>query len=111
MPLLHIIRSRLEVLAEYLNLPGEIRHKKSDPDILPGLNNKGRLIGSFQEARLILWGIENNVSLNEIEGTIGHEKVKYIHSLVSESVYYQETPFSLIQDGIQKQNEVNSVIQ
>jgi len=54
MPLLHLYRSQLEVLARHLNLPDEIRTKKADPDILPGLNDKSELLGSFEKADQIL---------------------------------------------------------
>jgi len=96
MPILHLYRSQLVQLAKYLNLPEEILAKKADPDVLPGLDDKGKLLGSFQEADLILWGLENQISLNDLENRFGSEKVAYIQSLVKNSAYYRESPYSLL---------------
>jgi NAD+ synthase len=96
MPLLHLYRSQLIPLAEHLGLPEDIIHKKADPDILPGLDDKGELLGSFKEADLILWGLENQIPLSDLEGRFGKEKVKYIQTLVDNSAYYRETPYSLL---------------
>jgi len=96
MPLLHLYRSQLEVLADHLNLPEEIRNKKADPDILPGLNNKGELLGSFEKADQILWGLENLIDLPDLEKWFGAEEIRYIQTLVRNSVQYRETPYSLL---------------
>lgn len=96
MPLLHLYRSQLIPLAEHLGLPEEIIHKKADPDVLPGLDDKGKLLGSFKEADLILWGLENQIPLSDLEERFGKEKVNYIQTLVDNSAYYRETPYSLL---------------
>lgn len=96
MPLLHLYRSQLETLAAYLEIPEEIRSKKADPDLLPGLDDKGALLGSFEITDQILWGIENGVPLTELAGRFGQERVLYIHSLVEASAFYREAPYSLL---------------
>lgn len=96
MPLLHLYRSQLIPLAEHLGLPEEIIHKKADPDVLPGLDDKGKLLGSFEEADLILWGLENQIPLSGLEERFGKEKVNYIQTLVDNSACYRETPYSLL---------------
>lgn len=96
MPLLHLYRSQIITLAEYLGLPEEIIRKKADPDILPGLDDKGELLGSFEEADLILWGLENQIPLSGLEERFGKEKVNYIQTLVDNSACYRETPYSLL---------------
>jgi len=96
MPLLHLYRNQLEILAEHLNLPEEIQTKKADPDILPGLNDKGELLGSFGEADQILWGLENQIDLPDLEKRFSAEKVSYIQTLVRNSAHYRETPYSLL---------------
>ncbi|MCK5795181.1 MAG: NAD(+) synthase [Anaerolineales bacterium] len=96
MLLLHLYRSQLEILAEHLNLPEEIRTKKADPDILPGLNDKGELLGSFEKADQILWGLENQIDLPDLEKRFVAEKVNYIQTLVRNSAHYRETPYSLL---------------
>lgn len=96
MPLLHLYRTQLEALAEYLDLPVDIRHKKADPDILPGLSDKGDLLGSFKDADQILWGLENQIKLPDLEKRFGVEKVSFIQTLVRNSAYYREAPYSLL---------------
>jgi len=96
MPLLHLYRSQLEIIAEHLGLPKEIRTKKADPDILPGLSDKGDLLGSFIKADQILWGLEENLNLSDLENRFGTENVSYIQKLVKSSEYYRETPYSLL---------------
>jgi NAD+ synthase len=96
MPLLHLYRTQLEILAEHLNLPEEIRTKKADPDILPGLSDKGDLLGSFKDADQILWGLENQINLSDLENRFSAVKVSYIQTLVKTSAYYRETPYSLL---------------
>jgi len=96
MPLLHLYRSQLIPLAEPLGLPDEIINKKADPDILPGLDDKGKMLGSFKDADLILWGLENQIPLSDLEDRFGKEKVNYIQTLINNSAYYREAPYSLL---------------
>lgn len=96
MPLLHLFRIQIITLAEHLGLPEEIIRKKADPDILPGLDDKGDLLGSFKEADLVLWGLENQIPLPDLEERFGKEKVNHIRTLVDNSAYYRETPYSLL---------------
>ena len=95
MPLLHLYRSQLELLAAHLGLPEEIRSKSADPDVLPGLNDKESLLGPFQEVDQILWGIENGHPIGEIASHFGQERTLLIKTLVQGSAYYRETPYSL----------------
>ncbi|MEE8357739.1 MAG: NAD(+) synthase [Anaerolineales bacterium] len=96
MPILHLYRSQLIPLAKHLELPDEIITKKADPDVLPGFDDKGELLGSFREADLILWGLENQISQNDLQNRFGSEKVAYIQTLVKNSAYYRESPYSLL---------------
>jgi NAD+ synthase len=96
MPLLHLYRSQLVPLAKYLELPDEIVTKKADPDVIPGLDDKGLLLGSFEEADQILWGLENNWSSEELADKLDKELVEYIQLLMKSSAIYRETPFSLL---------------
>lgn len=96
MPLLHLYRTQLESLAIFLDLPEEIRTKKADPDVLPGLNDKGILLGSFESADQILWGLENGIPEKELKAKFGKEKVAYIKTLREESTHYRESPYALL---------------
>jgi NAD+ synthase len=96
MPLVHLYRSQLQVLAEYLELPDEILHKKADPDVLPGLDDKGQLLGTFEEADQILWGLEHQVPLAELKGSFDPELVDYLIKLRDNSAFYRDAPYSLL---------------
>ena len=96
MPLLHLYRTQGEILARYLNLPSQILDKEADPDILPGLSDKGELLGSFKDADRILWGLENEIPISELNQHFGSEKVSYLQTLMVKSSYYRETPYSLL---------------
>jgi NAD+ synthase len=96
MPLIHLYRSQLVILAEHLDIPQEILQKKADPDLLPGLDDKGALLGSFENTDLILWGIENGISAADLESKFGSDQVRYIIDLIKNSDHYREAPYSLI---------------
>ena len=96
MPLIHLYRSQLEILAEHLDIPEVIRTKEADPDILPGLNDKGFLLGSFEIADQILWGLESEVPVTEIAAQFGQERASYIKTLFERSAHYREAPYSLL---------------
>jgi len=96
MPLLHLYRSQLSCLADFLKIPEVIRTKKADPDILPGLDDKGELLGSFEAADQILWGLENQFPAEVLFERFGKDHVEYIQTLVQNSAYFRETPYSLL---------------
>ena len=96
MPLIHLFRSQLEMVARLQGLPAEILEKESDTDILPGLEDKGKMMGSFEIADRILWGIENGLPLGELTTHFDEKLVIYLDSLVSNSASYREVPYSLL---------------
>lgn len=95
MPIIHLYRSQVEDLAEYLEIPEKIRSKPADPDIMPGLESKEVLLGSFRELDLILHGLENNFSLEWLYIEFGKDKVKRILELLRLSEFMREAPYTL----------------
>jgi NAD+ synthase len=95
MPLIHIYRSQLEKMAEYLQVPEFIRDKPADPDFLPGINDKGALLGSFALSDQILYGIENDVAIEELCQAYGKENVEKIVRLRELSAYMREVPYQI----------------
>lgn len=94
MPLQHLYRTQLESLAAHLELPKEIRGKSADPDVLPGLDDKGGLLGTFRIADQILWGLENDWSAKDLAERFSKEQVEYIQILIKSSASYRETPYT-----------------
>jgi len=95
MPVIHLFRSQVEVLAEYLGVPVKIRQKPADPDIIPGVNNKEELLGSFLIADQILWGLENGASHEALVEKFGRELFQHIKTVYDESRFMREAPYTL----------------
>jgi NAD+ synthase len=95
MPVLHLYRSQLEALADFLGLPEPVRNKPADPDVMPGIEDKGKLLGSFEQADAILWGLENGVDVEKLVATFGQEEVERIQSLFELSAHMREIPYGL----------------
>jgi len=96
MPLLHLYRSQLEEIARFEGIPKEILEKGSDTDILPGLEDKGKLLGSYKDTDLILWSLENGEVENSLIDAFGEDKVQYIQELYRHSMHYRKAPYSLL---------------
>jgi len=95
MPIVHLYRSQLPALAEYLGLPEVVCNKAADPDVLPGVNDKGDLLGTFEIADQILWGIENGLSEDQLINIFGEPLVIRIKTLYDLSRYMREVPYHL----------------
>ena len=95
MPVLHLYRSQLEALAGYLGLPEPVRNKPADPDVMPGVKDKGRMLGSFAQADAILWGLENGQQVETLATNFGREEVERIQSLYELSAHMRQVPLTL----------------
>jgi NAD+ synthase len=95
MPLVHLYRSQLEQLAEYLQVPDFIRRKPADPDLIPGMEDKGTLLGSFALADQILYGLENDISIDALYESYGRKSVDKIIRLRDLSAHLRQTPYHL----------------
>jgi NAD+ synthase len=95
MPLVHLYRSQLEQLAGYLQVPDFIRLKPADPDFIPGIKDKGALLGSFALADQILYGLENDVPVDALYEAYGKENVDKITRLRDLSAHLRQTPYHL----------------
>ena len=95
MPIVHLYRSQLPALAEFLQVPLEVRSKSADPDILPGVDNKEALLGSFEQTDHILYGLENGIDRAGLVGTFGPEAVQQVETLLQLSRPMRESPYSL----------------
>jgi NAD+ synthase len=96
MPLIHLYRTQLEKLAEFLEIPARIRTKPADPDITPIPSDKGEWLGTFEKADFILWGLENRISEEILSQEFGTESVVLIKALFEHSRFMRETPYSLL---------------
>jgi NAD+ synthase len=95
MPLLHLYRSQVEKIAEYLQLVDFIRSKPADPDFIPGIHDKGALLGDWATVDQILYAIENHVPREELVQAYGEEIVDHLLRLWELSQQMRESPYSL----------------
>ncbi|NJC96683.1 MAG: NAD(+) synthase [Anaerolineae bacterium] len=95
MPIVHLYRSQLSPLAEYLGLPEVVRKKAADPDVLPGVDDKGELLGSFELADQILWGLEHGIPEERLIDSFGQELFLRIKTLYELSRPMREVPYML----------------
>jgi NAD+ synthase len=95
MPISHLYRSQLEKLAEYLHIPKRIRKKPADPDIIPGINDKEELVGSFEVVDQILWGLEHGFDNESLSGRFGEEIVSRVVFLYDKFRFMREIPYSI----------------
>ncbi|MGD8730300.1 MAG: NAD(+) synthase [Anaerolineales bacterium] len=95
MPLLHLYRSQVEQLARYVGVPDRILEKPADPDILPGVNNKEVLLGSFEETDQILIKIEAGYDLDHIRKQHDPAAVSRTYELYMLSAPMRHIPFHL----------------
>jgi len=95
MPLVHLYRTQLEQLAEYIQIPDYIRNKAADPDIMPTIDNKGDMLHGFNLADQILYGMENKIDKNTLCKEFGEKNVEQFYSLWKYSKHMRESPYHL----------------
>jgi NH3-dependent NAD+ synthetase len=74
-------------------VPEELRKKPADPDIMPGVDNKEELLGSFRTADYILYGLENDVTKEELSQQFGKKMVDRVCDLYKASAFMREAPY------------------
>ena len=93
MPIVHLYRSQLPALAQYLGVPEAVRSKSADPDLMPGIDDKEALLGTFAETDQILWGLENGLDRPELVQLFGTDAVEHIATLRALSRPMREAPY------------------
>jgi len=94
-PLVHLYRSQLESIAETIGVPDYVRDKPADPDVMPGIDDKGALLGGFDTADQILYGVERGVSKDDLVRAYGREKVEKIVNMWEMSKNMRESPYQV----------------
>lgn len=95
MPIIHLYRTQLELMAEHLNIPIEIRRKPADPDLIPGVDNKEKLLGTFSLADQILWELQNGVGVDTLKERFDENDVDRLADLFEASRFMREVPYSM----------------
>lgn len=95
MPIIHLYRTQVEQLAVHLSVPERIRMKPADPDILPGVNDKEQLLGTFLMSDQILIGLESGVDIDVLRQQFDEAVVDRLLELVRLSESMREVPYCL----------------
>lgn len=95
MPLIHLFRTQLHPLAEFLGLPRVIVEKAADPDIMPGVDDNEGLLGSFDRTDRVLIGLELGVSRGDLIEVLGEAIVDRSSSWQWFSAPIRESPYAL----------------
>ena len=95
MPVMHLYRSQLEQVADYIHVPDYIRTKPSDPDLYPTRIDKGEFLGGFEKADQVLFNLENSVAKEALVPVYGQKMVEQLEALYQASAHMREAPFHL----------------
>ena len=95
MPISHLFRSQVEELAAYLEIPDYLLHKPADPDVMPGVNNKGQMLGDFAIADQILSALEQGMDVERLKSVFDAPMVDRLHELYILSAHMRESPYAL----------------
>ncbi len=95
MPVMHLYRSQVEQIADYIQVPDYIRNKPSDPDLYPTKIDKGEFLGGFEQADQVLFNLENNVSKEDLYPVYDPKMVDQLDQLYRASTHMREAPYHL----------------
>lgn len=95
MPIIHLYRSQLDILAEFLQIPDYIRAKPADPDIIPGNINKGKLLGGFEMVDQILFNLERGIKKEILYSKFNQNRVDGVYQLWMNSKHMRNIPYHL----------------
>jgi NAD+ synthase len=97
MPITSFYKTQIFNLARYLNLPSYIIEKSPSPDLIPGIIDEDMLGISYEKLDLILFGIENNYSLDKIMSILNAEEadVLRVKEIIKKSEYLRKWPITL----------------
>ncbi len=97
MPVISFYKTQIFNLARYLNLPSYVIEKSPSPDLIPGIIDEDMLGVSYEKLDLILFGIENNYSLDKIMSISNAEEAdeSRVKEIVEKSEYLRKWPIAL----------------
>jgi NAD+ synthase len=83
MPIMHLYKTQVKELAQYLNIPSGIIEKPPSPDLMPGTVDEDAIGMTYEKLDLILLALEKGWEAPRIANTLGIEErdVIYVMSL------------------------------
>lgn len=95
MPICHLYKTQVRQLAPYLGVPQEIIDKPPSADLIPGVVDEFVMGIPYEKLDLILDGLENHLSREEIARQVRCEckTVENVEHWITKSRYKRETPY------------------
>jgi NAD+ synthase len=96
MPVLPFYKNQIRQLARYVGVPKEIAEKPGDPDLMAGLESKDRIFGTEDTVDLVVFGLENGLSTQEIASQLNCDlsKVERLRVLIESSEHMRRLAYS-----------------
>lgn len=93
MPILGLYKTQVRGLAEYLDVPLEVRKKPPSPDIIVGITDEQAIGIPYEQLDLVLAALERGWETGEIAGALGLEEktVRYVEGLTTKSEHMRKT--------------------
>jgi NAD+ synthase len=97
MPILHLYKTQVKQLAEFLDIPQEIIDKSPSPDLIPGLTDEIVIGLPYERIDLILLGLDSGLTVEQIakEVECDAKDIHYISTLVKTSQHNRNMPYSI----------------
>lgn len=99
MPIVHLYRTQVEELAKFMEIPEFIRNKPADPDVVPGIPDKGSMLGGFATLDKILSAILENTPKSILFDEYGERFVKDLIKLIKHAESMRKIPKSLLSEN------------
>ncbi len=81
-PLNKLYKTQVRQLAAHLNLPAKIQNQAASPDMAKGITDEHAMGISYAELDIILYGMENNFSDEQIsEGGVTAEQIAHVRTM------------------------------
>lgn len=96
MPIINLYKTQVRKLSHAIGVPRQVIEKPSIPDLIPGIEDEGVIGLSYEKLDLILAGLTNGTSEEEItrELEISGRLIRYVKKIVSLSQPLRELPIA-----------------
>jgi NAD+ synthase len=97
MPILHLYKSQVRQLAQFLGIPKAIIEKAPSPDMIPGLTDENVIGLPYDRIDLVLLGLDSGLSIEQIAAELDCDikDVKYVSTLVQKSQHGRNMHYAI----------------
>ncbi len=92
-PIADLYKTQVRQLARFVGVPERIIEKAPSPDLVPGITDEFALGITYEKLDIILYGITNNISKQDIikEG-VSEKEIQYVKTLMKLSEHMRKMP-------------------